>query len=109
MKGDFNDTIQIHISLVHDRQDFMQYQCSIQGENYEAYSQNSRWKSDLEGCFFKGVLEMIKRNSIEIKVDIKAKKNNELIKWARRQTDFIRFKKQGTLGNLDLIEEIENE
>lgn len=52
---------------------------------------------------------MIKRNSIEIKVDIKAKKNNELIQWARRQTDFIRFKKKGTLGNLDLIEEIENE
>ena len=46
---------------------------------------------------------------IHIDVEVYKPKKQRLFEFAQYLTDYMRFEKKGTLGNLDVIEEIENE
>ena len=46
---------------------------------------------------------------IDIDVEVYKTKKQRLFEFAQYLADYVRFERQGTLGNLDVIEEIENE
>jgi hypothetical protein len=51
----------------------------------------------------------ITKNRVAIDIAVYKTKKQRLFEFAQYLADYMRFKKKGTLGNLDLIEEIENE
>ena len=53
----------------------------------------------------------ITKQPIPVHIDVKVykPKKERLFKFAQYLADYMRFERQGTLGNLDVIEEIENE
>ena len=53
----------------------------------------------------------ITRQQIPIHIDVEVYKTKKqrLFEFAQYLADYVRFERQGTLGNLDVIEEIENE